>query len=118
MEDVHRRVWTDRSAVVQRARKNEPSQGYQARSRSRRRLFAFPFVISNECVYNYRFLSANKVLIIKVILELEEMITEKEVSGPVRDTVIDLMLKNLMHMDGGLPRGWSWRFVEDRGTFA
>lgn len=20
-----------------------------------------------------------------------------------------------MHMDGGLPRGWSWRFTEDRG---
>jgi hypothetical protein len=54
--------------------------------------------------------------IIKIILELEEMITDKEVSGPVRDTIIDLILKNLMHMDGGLPRGWSWRFVEDRGT--
>lgn len=55
--------------------------------------------------------------IIQLILELEEMITDKEVSGQVRDTIIDLFLKNLMHMDGGLPRGWSWRFIEDRGTF-
>lgn len=43
------------------------------------------------------------------------MLTDVNVSSTVRETVIDLLLKNLMHMDGGLPRGWSWRFVEDRG---
>ncbi|VDM43851.1 unnamed protein product [Toxocara canis] len=58
---------------------------------------------------------ANKLLIIRLILELEEMLTDINVSSTVRETVIDLLLKNLMHMDGGLPRGWSWRFVEDRG---
>ncbi|VDO41133.1 unnamed protein product [Onchocerca flexuosa] len=58
---------------------------------------------------------ANKVYIIRLILELEEMLTDVTVAAPLRDTAIDLLLKNLMHMDGGLPRGWSWRFVEDRG---
>uniref|UniRef100_F1KS65 Protein unc-45 A n=1 Tax=Ascaris suum TaxID=6253 RepID=F1KS65_ASCSU len=58
---------------------------------------------------------ANKVSIIRLLLELEEMLTDVNVSSTVRETVIDLLLKNLMHMDGGLPRGWSWRFVEDRG---
>lgn len=43
------------------------------------------------------------------------MLTDGTVAAPARDTVIDILLKNLMHMDGGLPRGWSWRFVEDRG---
>lgn len=54
----------------------------------------------------------------RLILELEEMLTDVKVSSTVRDTVIDLFTKNLMHMDGGLPRGWSWRFVEDRGNFS
>uniref|UniRef100_A0A915Q3F6 Protein unc-45 homolog B n=1 Tax=Setaria digitata TaxID=48799 RepID=A0A915Q3F6_9BILA len=58
---------------------------------------------------------ANKIHIIRLILELEEILTDVNVTAPVRDTSIDLLLKNLMHMDGGLPRGWSWRFVEDRG---
>ncbi|VBB27322.1 unnamed protein product [Acanthocheilonema viteae] len=58
---------------------------------------------------------ANKVYIIRLILELEEMLTDINVAASPRDVTIDLLLKNLMHMDGGLPRGWSWRFVEDRG---
>ncbi|VDO33014.1 unnamed protein product [Brugia timori] len=58
---------------------------------------------------------ANKIYIVRLILELEEMLTDVNVAAPPRDTTIDLLLKNLMHMDGGLPRGWSWRFVEDRG---
>ncbi|EJD75017.1 UNC-45 protein [Loa loa] len=58
---------------------------------------------------------ANKVHIIRLILELEEMLTDVNIAAPLRDITIDLLLKNLMHMDGGLPRGWSWRFVEDRG---
>ncbi len=53
--------------------------------------------------------------IIRLILELEEMLTDPSIGSSVRETVLDLLLKNLMHMDGGLPRGWSWRFVEDRG---
>ncbi|KAM3728902.1 Protein unc-45 [Dirofilaria immitis] len=58
---------------------------------------------------------ANKLYIIQLILELEEMLTDVDLAAPLRDSTIDLLLKNLMHMDGGLPRGWSWRFVEDRG---
>ncbi|VDN01183.1 unnamed protein product [Thelazia callipaeda] len=58
---------------------------------------------------------SNKVHIIRLILELEELLTDVNVSAAVRNIAIDLLLKNLMHMDGGLPRGWSWRFVEDRG---
>lgn len=57
------------------------------------------------------------MLIIRLILELEEMLTDPKVGSSIRETVIDLFSKNLMHMDGGLPRGWSWRFVEDRGSF-
>uniref|UniRef100_A0A1I7RKR3 TPR_REGION domain-containing protein n=2 Tax=Bursaphelenchus xylophilus TaxID=6326 RepID=A0A1I7RKR3_BURXY len=57
----------------------------------------------------------NKLHIIKLILELEEIMTDPQYSAAVREMCVDLFLKNLMHMDGGLPRGWSWRFVEDRG---
>ncbi|KAH7728119.1 UNC-4 protein5 protein [Aphelenchoides avenae] len=58
---------------------------------------------------------ANKVLIVRLILELEEIITDAQYSAPVREATIDIFVKYLMHMDGGLPRGWSWRFTEDRG---
>ena len=58
---------------------------------------------------------ANKLWIVRVILELQEMLTDKTVSAIARETVIDLFLKNLMHMDGGIPRGWSWKFTEERG---
>ncbi|MFH4983925.1 hypothetical protein AB6A40_010634 [Gnathostoma spinigerum] len=58
---------------------------------------------------------ANKMPIIKFLLELEDMLTDATVQYQPRETVIDLLSRNLMHMDGGLPRGWSWRFMEDRG---
>lgn len=58
---------------------------------------------------------ANKVWIIRVILELQDMLRDKTVTAIVREMVIDILLKNLMHMDGGIPRGWSWKFVEDQG---
>uniref|UniRef100_A0A0N5AQ81 Protein unc-45 homolog B n=1 Tax=Syphacia muris TaxID=451379 RepID=A0A0N5AQ81_9BILA len=58
---------------------------------------------------------ANKMEIIRILLELEQLLTDVSVTSIVRETIIDLLTKNLMHMDGGLPRGWSWRFVEDRG---
>ena len=57
----------------------------------------------------------NKLHIIKLILELEEMMTDPQYNASIRDSVLDLFSKNLMHMDGGLPRGWSWKFTEDRG---
>lgn len=59
----------------------------------------------------------NKLIIVRVILELEEIITDPQFSAAVREACLDLLLKNIMHMDGGLPRGWSWRFVEERGFF-
>ena len=40
------------------------------------------------------------------------------VNVQVRETVIDIFVKNLMHMDGGIPRGWSWRFVDERGKLS
>ncbi|KAJ1354641.1 hypothetical protein KIN20_011634 [Parelaphostrongylus tenuis] len=46
------------------------------------------------------------------------MLTDKNVTAIVREMVIDLLLKNLMHMDGGIPRGWSWKFVEDQGLLS
>jgi hypothetical protein len=58
---------------------------------------------------------ANKVTIIKLIIELEDMLSDPQVCAATREAVIDLLLRNMCHMDGGLPRGWSWRFVEDRG---
>lgn len=57
----------------------------------------------------------NKVHIIRILLELEEILTDPKYSAQVREMVIDILLKNLMHMDGGIPRGWSWKFAEDRG---
>lgn len=65
--------------------------------------------------FEIQIFSANKIHIIRLILELEEILTDISIAAPQRDITIDLLLKNLMHMDGGLPRGWSWRFVEDRG---
>ncbi|KAK6741990.1 hypothetical protein RB195_009704 [Necator americanus] len=61
---------------------------------------------------------ANKLWIIRVILELQEMLTDKSVTAIVREMVIDILLKNLMHMDGGIPRGWSWKFTEETGLLA
>ncbi|CAO4368105.1 unnamed protein product [Caenorhabditis nigoni] len=58
---------------------------------------------------------ANKLWIIRVLLELQEMLQDPIVGVFQRETVIDLFLKNLMHMDGGIPRGWSWKFVDERG---
>ncbi|KAK5964585.1 Protein unc-45 B [Trichostrongylus colubriformis] len=58
---------------------------------------------------------ANKLWIIRVILELQSMLKDKSVTAIGREMVIDLLVKNLMHMDGGIPRGWSWKFVEDQG---
>jgi hypothetical protein len=57
----------------------------------------------------------NKVPIVNLLLELQEIVTDPQYSALVREAVIDLFTKNLMHMDGGLPRGWSWRFTENRG---
>uniref|UniRef100_A0A7E4W9Q9 UNC45-central domain-containing protein n=1 Tax=Panagrellus redivivus TaxID=6233 RepID=A0A7E4W9Q9_PANRE len=57
----------------------------------------------------------NKMHIIKLILELEEMLTDPQYNAAIREAIIDLFCKNLMHMDGGIPRGWSWKFTEDRG---
>nr|CAD2137208.1 unnamed protein product [Meloidogyne enterolobii] len=59
----------------------------------------------------------NKLPILRIILELEEMLTDPKFDVFVRECVIDLLMKNLMHMDGGLPRGWSWRFIEGRGLY-
>ncbi|KAL7071749.1 hypothetical protein ACQ4LE_009377 [Meloidogyne hapla] len=59
----------------------------------------------------------NKLPILRIILELEEMLTDPKFDVSVREIVIDLLMKNLMHMDGGLPRGWSWRFIEGRGFY-
>ncbi|GMR33986.1 hypothetical protein PMAYCL1PPCAC_04181 [Pristionchus mayeri] len=61
---------------------------------------------------------ANKLWIIRLILELQSMLTDKNVTAIVREAAIDLFVKNLMHMDGGIPRGWSWRFVSERGLLA
>lgn len=61
---------------------------------------------------------ANKLWIIRVLLEIQEMLQDPNVGVLARETAIDLLLKNLMHMDGGIPRGWSWKFVEDRGLLA
>lgn len=48
----------------------------------------------------------NKIPILRLILELEEVLTDPQYSAPFREICIDLLLKNLMHMNGGLPRGW------------
>ncbi len=61
------------------------------------------------------------MILVHLIMELEDMLVDPTVNAHAREAVIDLLLKNLMHMDKGLPRGWSWTFVENgfinRGTF-
>nr|CAD2167194.1 unnamed protein product [Meloidogyne enterolobii] len=42
----------------------------------------------------------NKLPILRIILELEEMLTDPKFDVFVRECVIDLLMKNLMHMDG------------------
>lgn len=56
----------------------------------------------------------NKLPISLIILELEKILIDPQYSAPVREMAIDLLNKNLMNMDGGLPRGWSYRFVEEK----
>uniref|UniRef100_A0A0N5BDT4 TPR_REGION domain-containing protein n=1 Tax=Strongyloides papillosus TaxID=174720 RepID=A0A0N5BDT4_STREA len=58
---------------------------------------------------------SNKMYLIKLLLEFEDILCSPNFNVAIRETVIDLLTKNLMHMDGGIPRGWSWRFVEGRG---
>uniref|UniRef100_A0A915J0B9 Uncharacterized protein n=1 Tax=Romanomermis culicivorax TaxID=13658 RepID=A0A915J0B9_ROMCU len=43
------------------------------------------------------------------------MLTDPNVDVLPRVAAIELLMKNLMHMDHGLPRGWSWKFVEHEG---
>ncbi|KAL3103383.1 hypothetical protein niasHS_002569 [Heterodera schachtii] len=73
--------------------------------------------LSKEIKPDSEVVERNKVAILRLILELEEILTDPQYSATAREISIDLLLKNLMHMSGGLPRGWSWRFVEDRGLF-
>ncbi|KAL3118992.1 hypothetical protein niasHT_003775 [Heterodera trifolii] len=73
--------------------------------------------LSKEIKPDSEVVERNKVAILRLILELEEILTDPQFSATAREISIDLLLKNLMHMSGGLPRGWSWRFVEDRGLF-
>ena len=51
----------------------------------------------------------------RLVIAMEDALTDPAYSAPARESIIDLLSRNVMHMDGGLPRGWSWRFVEDRG---
>jgi len=54
-------------------------------------------------------------VLIDLIFELKRMLTDPKIGVLPRKAAVDILLKNLMHMDCGLPRGWSWRFVEDDG---
>uniref|UniRef100_A0A914HYB2 Metalloendopeptidase n=1 Tax=Globodera rostochiensis TaxID=31243 RepID=A0A914HYB2_GLORO len=73
--------------------------------------------LSKEIKPDSEMVERNKIAILRLILELEEILTDPHFSAATREISIDLLLKNLMHMSGGLPRGWSWRFVEDRGLY-
>lgn len=57
----------------------------------------------------------NKIVMVDLVFELKRMLVDPKVFPVARDNAIDTILKNLMHMDCGLPRGWSWRFVENDG---
>lgn len=59
----------------------------------------------------------NKMAIVKLIIEVEDMVVDPEVGVGARHASIDLLSKTLMHMDKGLPRGFSWRFTEERGLW-
>lgn len=57
----------------------------------------------------------NKIVLIRLIFELKRALVDPSVGAIARNNAIDLLLKNLMHMDGGLPRGWSWEFNANDG---
>ncbi|XGW02376.1 hypothetical protein V3C99_014424 [Haemonchus contortus] len=61
---------------------------------------------------------ANKLWIVRVIVELEYMLKDKTVAAIAREMVIDVLLRNLMHMDYGIPKEWSWKFVEGQGMIS
>lgn len=46
------------------------------------------------------------------------MLVDPKIGAAPRNAAIELLFKNLMHMDNGLPRGWSWEFVENDGKYA
>lgn len=72
---------------------------------------------SKEIKPDNQIVEKNKLPIHRILAELEDILTDKKYTAQVREASLDLLLKNLMHMDGGLPRGWSWRFVENRGFY-
>lgn len=57
----------------------------------------------------------NRIELIRIGFELKSMLTNPKVCAIGRNNAIDMLSKNLMHMDGGLPRGWSWQFIEEDG---
>jgi len=75
------------------------------------------FTTHSYFLYTHQYLLhvENKLVLINLVFELKRMLTDPRCGATGRDHAIDLILKNLMHMDGGLPRGWSWQFVENDG---
>ncbi|VDP11141.1 unnamed protein product [Soboliphyme baturini] len=57
----------------------------------------------------------NQIVLTDMLFEMKQMLIRSDVCAAARNAVIGLLMKNLIHMDNGLPRGWSWRFVEDDG---
>ncbi|CAO4368299.1 unnamed protein product [Caenorhabditis nigoni] len=53
--------------------------------------------------------------IIRVYLQLQEMLQDPKVGVFQTETLIDLFVEKPMHMDGGIPCGWSWKYVDERG---
>ncbi|KFD55832.1 hypothetical protein M513_03271 [Trichuris suis] len=57
----------------------------------------------------------NKLLLVDLIFELKRLLTDRSVGAEARNGSITLLSKNLIHLNNGLPRGWSWKFVENDG---
>ena len=56
-------------------------------------------------------------MLVRLIFVLKRALVDPNVRAIARNNAIDLLLKNLCHMDGGLPRGWSWEFNANDGKF-
>uniref|UniRef100_A0A5S6R3A2 TPR_REGION domain-containing protein n=1 Tax=Trichuris muris TaxID=70415 RepID=A0A5S6R3A2_TRIMR len=57
----------------------------------------------------------NKLPLVDLIFELKRLLTDASIGADARNGAIGLLSKNLIHLNNGLPRGWSWQFVENDG---
>ncbi|CDW54075.1 UNC45 protein [Trichuris trichiura] len=70
---------------------------------------------NDDVKVNEELVETNKLLLVDLIFELKRLLIERSIGANARNGSISLLSKNLIHLNNGLPRGWSWKFVENDG---